>query len=102
MLVISRAVSSRISRWRAASAVSPHLILPPGMPQRLDHLWVRIMRTSRAGLKMRAPTVGMGNCGSASIANQELFEDFDGDFVGGDGFETNAAGAGNENADADF
>src|SRR6185295_6912977 len=102
MLVISRAVSSRISRRTASSAASPHLILPPGIPQRVDHLWVRIIRTSPAGLKSRAPTGVMGNGGGASIAQTKLLEDFDGCFHGSDGFKTDTSGAGDENADAYF
>src|SRR5258706_10022687 len=60
MSVTLRLVSSLISRRNAASEVSPHLILPPGMPHLFDHLCVRIISTSLAWLKISAPTVASG------------------------------------------
>src|ERR1035441_1249029 len=53
--VTARPVSSRISRRKASTEGSPHLTLPPGMPQRFDHLCVRTISTWPAPLKIRPP-----------------------------------------------
>src|SRR5260221_4244296 len=60
MSVTLRLVLSLIWRRNAASEVSPHLILPPGMPHLFDHLCVRIISTSLTRLKISAPTVASG------------------------------------------
>jgi len=49
------------SRRKAASDVSPRLILPPGMPHLPDHLCVRIISTSFRALKISPPTVASGD-----------------------------------------
>src|SRR5450756_1262296 len=69
MFFTLRLVSSLISRRSAASEVSPHLIFPPGMPHRSDHLCVRIINTSSARLKISAPTVARGGCDSSFFFN---------------------------------
>src|ERR1039458_4745899 len=60
MSVTAKPVSSRISRRSASTEGSPHLTLPPGMPQRFDHLCVRTISTWPAPSKIRPPTVTMG------------------------------------------
>ena len=50
----------------ADSVVSPHLVLPPGMPQRFDHLWVCTISTLPAALNINAPTVTTGRCASSN------------------------------------
>src|SRR5215204_616924 len=60
MSEISRLVSSFTSRRSASVDVSPNFVLPPGIPQRFDHLCVRNINTSPSRLKINAPTVTTG------------------------------------------